>query len=158
MAELKYGLVIGSHSGRWYPMSQKTTYIQRRGGKFVTSNQGKVTLVASMTGTNRADARILGWAKSQKDAAGQNYWVAAGTGLDEVFVYTHLDNIYEIPFEGALNASHLGKGLDLICTPLSTGFQKAKIGKQASPIYIVSFDTNDASTCYVKIKPEFKLN
>ena len=158
MAELKYGLVIGSHSGRWYGMSQKATYIQRRGGKFLTLLNGKASLMASMTGTDRSDQRVLGWAKSQKDAAGQDYWVSDTTGNEEVFVYTHLDNIYEIPFIGALTASHLGKGLTLVCTPLTSGLQKAKIGKNASPIYLVSCETNDASTCYVKIKPEFKLN
>jgi len=157
MAEIKYGLREGTHSGREYKMGSTAMYFQRRGGKFVTLITGKVTLIASKTGYKNAGGKILGWLNTEKDDAGQDYWVSSAG--ETVFVYTDQENVYEIPFTqslGSLNATLLGRGLELVCTPLTTGMQTAKIGKVASPIYCVGYDTVN-KTAYVKIKPEHKI-
>lgn len=158
MAEIKMGIREGKGHGREYPVAA-SQYFQRRGGHLVTMIDGAVTLSASKTAL-RGDG-LLGWATVPKDSvATTGYWKSSATAkADKVFVITDLDAVYEMPYDGhtaSLTASLIGRGCDLVCTPLSTGLQKARIGKVASPIYIVDVDT-DNLTVRVKIKPDEKI-
>lgn len=157
MAEIKMGIREGKGHGREYSVAA-SQYFQRRGGHLVTMIDGAVTLAASKTAL-RGDG-LLGWAQTPKDASGQNYWKSSATAKDDkMFVVTDLDAVYEMPFNGhlaSLNATLIGRGCDLVCTPLTSGNQMARIGKVASPIYIVDVDT-DNLTVFVKIKPEMKI-
>jgi len=154
MAEIKMGLRKGKGHGEEYPCAA-TQYFQRRGGRFVTMIDGHIYLTASKTALRGTG--ILGWAEAPKDDAGYNRWVSSVE--DKVFVITDLDAVYEMPFDGhlaSLTATLVGRGCDFVCTPLSTGLQKARIGKVASPIQIVDVDTTN-KTVLVKIKPGNKI-
>lgn len=155
MAEIKMGLRKGGQQGEEYPVAA-SQYFQRRGGHLVTISGGAVSLVAS----NNRGTGILGWAVVPKDTTGYNYWVSSSTAkADKVFVITGLDAVFEMPFDGhlaSLTATLIGKGCDITCTPLSTGLQKARIGKVASPIEIVGVDLTN-KTVQVKIKPSSHL-
>ena len=158
MAEIKMGLRTGKGHGREYPVAANQ-YFQRRGGHLVTLVDGAVTLSASKAAL-RGDG-LAGWAEVPKDSvATTGYWKSSSTAKeDKVFVITDMDAIYEMPYDGhtaSLTASLIGRGCDLVCTPLSTGLQKARIGKVASPIYIVDVDT-DNLTVSVKIKASKKI-
>lgn len=155
MTEIIHGIRGGTKgAGREYKVAADQ-YFQRRGGKFVTIAAGKISLCAS----NNRGAGVLGWANTPKDTAGQDYWKSSSTdGKDKVFVYTDLDMIYEMPYSSStgLDASLLGRGLDIAATPLTSAVQSAYIGKVASPIVCVGIDKS-ASTVYVKIKPANKV-
>jgi len=156
--EIKFGLREGRGIGKEYPVAA-TQYFQRRGGHFVYLKNGDVNLCSSMTGCTRADG-IVGWADVPKDTSGHDYWVSSSTaGKDKVFVITETDAVYEIPFYGhaaSLTATLIGRGLDIIATPLSSGNQMAHIGKVASPLLMVGLD-KDNKTAYVKVKASKKL-
>ena len=157
MAEIRYGKREGPVGGKEYPVGASQRF-QRRGGHFVTKVDGYIYLAAS----NMRGAGLLGWAETPKDDSGYNYWQSSSTrGADSVFVHTALDNVYELPWYGTRGASLvattlLGRGCDLICTPLTTDYQAAMIGKVASPIVIVDVDV-DNKTVFVKIKPSSKI-
>lgn len=158
MAEIKMGLRAGKGHGREYPVAA-SQYFQRRGGHLVTMIDGAVTLAASCTG-HRGDG-LVGWAEVPKDSvATTGYWSSSSTAkADKVFVITDIDAIYEMPYNeqiASLTASLIGRGCDLVCTPLSSGRQMARIGKVASPIYIVDVD-KDNLTVWVKIKATEKI-
>ena len=156
--EIKYGLLEGRGIGKEMPVAA-TQYFQRRGGHFVYRTAGNVNLCSSMTGCIRADG-VVGWADVPKDAAGYNYWVSSSTaGSSKVFVITETDAVYAIPWNGtnaSLTATLLGRGCDIIATPLSSGMQMAQIGKVASPLILVGFD-KDNLVAHVKIKASKKL-
>jgi len=158
MAEIKYGIREGKGHGREYPVAA-SQYFQRRGGHLVTMINGAVTLAASCTG--HVGDGLLGWATVPKDSvATTGYWKSSSTAkADKVFVITDLDAVYEMPYDGhiaSLTATLIGRGCDLVCTPLTSAVQKARIGKTASPIHIVGVDI-DNLTVRVKIKPEMKI-
>lgn len=157
MAEIRFGKREGRRGGKEYPTAA-SQYFQRRGGHFVTMIDGHIYLSASKAALRGTG--LLGWAETPKDTAGQNYWASSSTaGADYVFVHTSIDNVYEIPFDGhlaSLTATLIGRGCDLVCTPLTSGAQKARIGKTASPIEIVDVDL-DNLTVFVKIKPGSKI-
>jgi hypothetical protein len=155
--EIKFGIREGKGHGKEYPVAA-SQYFQRRGGHFVFLKDGNINLCSSMTGCDRANG-VLGWAEVPKDAAGHDYWVSSSTAAaDKVFVITDVDAVYEIPYDGhtaSLTATLIGRGMDLIATPLSSGAQKARIGKVASPILCVDADLVN-KTAFVKIKPSKK--
>ena len=156
--EIKYGIREGRGTGIEIPVAA-TQYFQRRGGHFVYTADGNVNLCSSMTGCDRASG-VTGWLDTPKDAAGYNYWVSSSTaGADKVFVITETDAVYAIPWNGtnaSLTATLVGRGADIIATPLSSGNQMAQIGKVASPLLIVGYD-KDNLIAYVKIKASQKL-
>ena len=157
MAEIRFGKREGQRGGKEYPVAADQ-YFQRRGGHLVTIVDGHIYLSASKAAL-RGDG-LLGWAETPKDAAGYNYWKSSSTaGADSVFVHTSVDNVYEMPWYGSVGASLtatlIGRGAELICTPLTSANQMARIGKVASPITIVDVDT-DNTTVFVRIKPGSK--
>jgi hypothetical protein len=157
MAEIRFGKREGSRGGKEYPCAADQ-YFQRRGGHFVTMVDGDIVLSASKTAL-RGDG-LLGWAETPKDASGESYWKSSATArTDYIFVHTAVDNVYELPFDGhlaSLTATLIGRGCDLVCTPLTSGMQKVRIGKVASPIIIVDIDKTNL-TAFVKIKPDLKI-
>lgn len=154
MAEIRFGKREGSRGGKEYPCAADQ-YFQRRGGHFVTIVDGDIVLSASAA-TNRGDG-VLGWAETPKDASGESYWKSSATArTDYVFVHTSVDNVYELPFDGSLTATLIGRGVDFVCTPLTSAEQKVRIGKVASPLLIVDVDVTNL-TAFVKIKPDSKV-
>ena len=158
MAEIKYGRVEGRGAGREYPVAA-SQYFHRRGGKFVYLSAGNVTLCAS-------DAtEIAGWAQVPKCAAGYDAWKSSATAeADSVFVYYGLDEVYEMPYDNATNASLAASLIGLGCLPVESGttysqIQKARYHATAASnlLDIVDVDTTN-TTVFVKIRPTKKQN
>ena len=158
MAKVKYGRVEGDGAGREYPVAA-SQYFHRLGGKFVYLSAGNVTLCAS-------DAtEIAGWANTPKAAAGYNAWKSSATAeADSVFVHYGIDDVYEMPYDNATNASLAASLIGLGCMPVLSGttyttIQQAQYQATAASnlLDIVDVDT-DNTTVLVKIRPTKKQN
>jgi hypothetical protein len=156
MAEIRMDFREGLGKGREYPATADM-YVARRGGKFCKmSAQGLATLCAT------GDSVVAGWMVTPKDAAGKNAWKSSSTaGADKVFVIYGLDDVYELPVDGAnasIAASYVGMGAAIVNSGATYALvQKAKIGGSitSSPLTIVDVDTTN-KTAFVKIKTTSK--
>ena len=153
MAEVRYGRVEGEGSGREYPVAA-AQYFHRLGGKFVYLDAGNVTLCGSGT------SYVAGWANVPKCTTGYNSWKSDDTAeTDSVFVSYGIDDVYEMPFDNAKNASLaaslIGYGANTIETSTTyTQIQQARYNDTdaSNLLTIVGVDT-DNTTVRVKIRP-----
>lgn len=157
-AEIRYGRVEGEGSGREYPVAANQ-YLHGLGGKFVYLSAGNVTLCASDA------SEIAGWANSPKCTTGYNAWKSSATAeKDSVFVTYGMDDVYEMPYDNANNASLAASLIGLGCLTVESGstystIQKARYHATAASnlLDIVDVDT-DNTTVRVKIRPTKKQN
>lgn len=148
MSELRYTLVEGRGRGREYPVATNQ-YFARRGGKFVYSNAGNMTLCGSANS-------VFGWCESSKDDAGKNA-VKSLSGDENFVYYADDDNVFEIPaWQGgaSLAASQIGLSFKLITKGATYAqVQYARVANTtASPLNVVGIDTTN-NTVRVKIEP-----
>jgi len=158
MAEIKYGMVEGSGRGREYPVAADQ-YLHRLGGKMVYLSAGHLTMCAS-------DAtEVAGWANMPKCDDGYNAWKSSSTaGSDKLFMNYGIDDVYEMPYDNATNASLAASLVGLGCAPVESGttynqIQKARYHATAASnlLDIVDVDT-DNTTVLVKIRPTKRQN
>ena len=158
MAQVNYGMVEGSGRGKEYPVAA-SQYMHRLGGKFVYLSAGNITMCASDS------TEVAGWVNAPKCTAGYNSWKSSSTAeTDKLFVHTGIDDVFEMPYDNATNASLaaslIGAGCDTLDTSTTyTLIQKARYHATAASnlLDIVDVDTVN-TTVSVKIRPTKRQN